>query len=329
MVISKKCLPKHVKGKKTGILKHTIKIGTRDSRLALWQAENVQQLLADQGIKSELIPVKSEGDLDLVTPLYAMGVEGVFTKTLDAYLLSGRIDIAVHSMKDVPTQLAQGIAPAAVLKRASVQDIFIPNPNKPDVLTINETNKTLSFQIATGSVRRKAQWRHHFPNTIFENLRGNVQTRLRKLSESQWDGIIMAKAGLERVGLLPENHEAIDWMLPAPAQGAIMVVCREEDKATFAAAQPLKDATTELCTGIERDFLKTLLGGCSTPISALAEVKGNQLIFKGNILSPDGKEKMVINKEMPVSEADNIGIMAARELLANGADEIVKAIKNI
>ena len=309
-------------------MKHTIKIGTRDSPLALWQAEIVQQLLAEQGVASELVPVKSEGDLDLVTPLYAMGVEGVFTKTLDAYLLSGKIDIAVHSMKDVPTQLAQGIVPAAILKRAAVQDIFIPNANKPGISSINKgTDKSHSFLIATGSVRRKAQWRHHFPDTVFENLRGNVQTRLGKLVESRWNGIIMAKAGLERVGLLPAQYEAIDWMLPAPAQGAIMVVCREGDLQTFAAAHPLNDTTTELCTGIERDFLKTLLGGCSTPISALAEVKGNQLVFKGNILSPDGEDKLSIEKEIPVTEAGSFGVSAAKELLAGGADKIIEKIK--
>ncbi|HET8573899.1 MAG TPA: hydroxymethylbilane synthase [Edaphocola sp.] len=310
-------------------MKQIIKIGTRDSRLALWQAENVQQLLAEQGIQSELVPVKSEGDLDLVTPLYAMGVEGVFTKALDAYLLSGKIDIAVHSMKDVPTQLAQGIVPAAVLKRASVQDIFIPNPNKPDVRAVNGTDKTPAFHIATGSVRRKAQWLHHFPGTAFENLRGNVQTRLRKLSESDWDGIIMAKAGLERINLLPAQYEDIRWMLPAPAQGAIMVVCREKDKNTLASACRLNDELTDLCARIERDFLKTLLGGCSTPISALAEVKGDKLFFKGNIVSPNGKEKMDIEKVIPVSEATDTGTLAAKELLKNGADTIVKAIRNI
>lgn len=304
-----------------------IKIGTRDSRLALWQAETVQQLLAGQGVASELVPVKSEGDLDLVTPLYAMGVEGVFTKTLDAYLLSGKIDIAVHSMKDVPTQLAQGIVPAAVLKRAAVQDIFIPHPKRKNIPTINEADESRSFRIATGSVRRKAQWRHHFPETVFENLRGNVQTRLRKLSESDWDGIIMAKAGLERVDLLPSAYETINWMLPAPAQGAIMVVCREEDKQTFASVNPLNDATTELCTGIERDFLKTLLGGCSTPISALAEVKGDKLVFKGNILSPEGEDELQIEKEIPVAEAGSFGQLAAKELLAGGAEKIIEKIK--
>lgn len=308
-------------------MKQKIKIGTRDSRLALWQAETVQQLLADQGVASELVPVKSEGDLDLVTPLYAMGVEGVFTKTLDAYLLSGKIDIAVHSMKDVPTQLAQGIIPAAVLKRAAVQDIFIPHPGRKGPTAINGAGKSPAFQIATGSVRRKAQWRHHFPDTVFENLRGNVQTRLRKLSESQWDGIIMAKAGLERVDLLPAQYETIGWMLPAPAQGAIMVVCREEDRGTYAAAHPLNDRTTELCTGVERDFLKTLLGGCSTPISALAEVEGDKLVFKGNILSPDGEDKMSIEKEIPVAEAGGFGALVARELLNRGADKIIQKIK--
>jgi hydroxymethylbilane synthase len=307
-----------------------IKIGTRDSRLALWQAETVQQLLNRQGIRATLVPVKSEGDLDLVTPLYAMGVEGVFTKTLDAYLLSGKIDIAVHSMKDVPTQLAMGIAQAAVLKRASVQDIFIPHPdNKKEknlIANVNSSKETV-FHIATGSVRRKAQWLHHFPNTSFENLRGNVQTRLRKLAESNWDGIIMAKAGLERMNLLPQTFETIDWMLPAPAQGAILVVCKEDNKLLRKQLAGLNDEETNFAVQLERDFLKALMGGCSTPIGAHASIVNNQVVFQGNIVSPAGKEMMKVEKKSERSLAYDLGSIAAKELLEQGAGSIVEAIR--
>src|SRR5689334_9537650 len=197
-----------------------LRIGTRDSQLAVWQATLVQNLLKDAGVASELVYMKSEGDVDTVTPLYALGVTGVFTKTLDAALLNNRIDIAVHSMKDVPTQLAQGIQQAAVLKRASYKDILVLHPNiserevaftRNDITHVTEGGKTTTFKmslllrehpgkpgepeqivIATGSVRRIAQWKNRFPNDRIENLRGNVNTRLRKLEQSNWHGAIFA-----------------------------------------------------------------------------------------------------------------------------------------
>jgi hydroxymethylbilane synthase len=298
----------------------------------MWQAETVQALLEAQGCKTELVPVKSEGDLDLVTPLYAMGVQGVFTKTLDAYLLSNKIDIAVHSMKDVPTQLAQGIAQAAVLTRASYKDILVTKQHYPLKDNLH-TDEPLQAQhplsvIATGSVRRKAQWLHRYPATRIENLRGNVQTRLQKLQDNEWDGAIFAAAGLERINLRPENAIELDWMLPAPAQGAVMVVCREADTHLLQIAEAFNDADTALCVLAERDFLKTLMGGCSTPISALAEIIDDQLLFKGNILSVDGKDKMEIERSVPLAEAAQIGTLAAQELLLKGAGKIVEAIRN-
>lgn len=295
-----------------------LRIGTRDSELALWQARLVQDLLSNSGVASELVPVKSKGDLDLVTPLYAMGVEGVFTKTLDAYLLSNRIDVIVHSMKDVPTQLAQGIVQAAVLERGTSHDIFIPNKKK----VFNSRPV-----IASGSVRRKAQWLHKYPETQFENLRGNVQTRLKKLEESDWNGIIMAQAGLQRVHLLPDHYEVLDWMLPAPAQGAILVVCRSEDEDTFQKVSPLNNQEAELCTKIERDFLRTLMGGCSTPISAHAQIVHGKISFSGNILSPDGKQKMETKKDAEFADANKLGVLSAKELLEKGADKIVEIIR--
>ncbi|MBL7711873.1 MAG: hydroxymethylbilane synthase [Chitinophagaceae bacterium] len=301
-------------------MQQTIRIGTRDSKLALWQAHTVQQLLEAQGARTELVPVKSEGDLDLVTPLYAMGVQGVFTKTLDAYLLSNKIDIAVHSMKDVPTQLAQGIVQAAVLQRGSYRDILVPHPQKND--------PQATGYIATGSVRRKAQWLNRYPGSRIDNLRGNVQTRLQKLQDSDWDGAIFAAAGLERIGLLPENAIDLDWMLPAPAQGAVMVVCREGAQELQALCHRFHDEETGICVQAERDFLKTLMGGCSTPISALAQIEAGQLVFRGNILSLEGKEKIEIEKQYPLDQIEGIGISLGRELLENGADRIVQTIRN-
>lgn len=317
-------------------MQKVLRIGTRDSQLAVWQATLVQSLLKKEGIVSELVYMKSEGDVDTVTPLYALGITGVFTKTLDAALLNNRIDIAVHSMKDVPVQLAQGIKQAAVLKRASYKDIFVAHPGLPGRSSIlaqasfaHGLDSTFdNATIATGSVRRVAQWLNRFPNHKMESLRGNVNTRLRKLKESTWQGAIFAAAGLERIHLRPENSIDLDWMLPAPAQGAIMVVCREDDNYAFDSCQLFNDDATALCTKIERDFLSGLLGGCSTPISALAEVKDEKVFFKGNVVSPDGKQKAEIEKTTALTNALNMGSDAAKEILLKGGDAIVQKIRN-
>jgi hydroxymethylbilane synthase len=301
-----------------------LRIGTRESELAVWQAALVQQNLAQHGIASELVYIKSEGDIDLVTPLYAIGVQGIFTKTLDAALLSGRIDIVVHSMKDVPTQMAQGIVQAAVLKRASQTDVLVYK-NNPLFLEDEQSVAT----IATSSVRRMAQWLNRYPNHQIENLRGNINTRMQKVRDSNWDGAIFAAAGIERIGLRPANAIDLHWMLPAPAQGAIVVVCREEDTTVLEQCALLNDIDTAVCTKVERDFLRTLMGGCSTPIGALAQIDGEELVFKGNILSPDGKHKATIEKRVNLSAFDsNIGITLAQQILANGGAAIVETIQH-
>lgn len=303
-----------------------VKIGTRDSKLAVWQASKVQQQLATVGIESVLVKVKSEGDLDLVTPLYAMGVEGVFTKTLDAYLLSKKIDIAVHSMKDVPIQLAEGITQAAILPRGNYKDVLMFK-NKERIAPILSLDKTSNHTIATGSVRRKAALLYHFPQLQVAHLRGNVQTRIQKLNQSNWDAAIFAAAGLERVQERTEQTIDIDWMLPAPAQGAIMVVCHKDNKAMIDICQAMNDATTAICTKIERDFLKTLMGGCSTPIGALATIKDNTIYFQGELYDIHGKEKMEISLTTSLTSNSTIGIEAANSLLQQGAERIISKIK--
>ncbi len=313
--------------------KNLLKIGTRDSRLALWQAGTVQALLEKNGYSCVLVPVKSEGDLDLVTPLYAMGVEGVFTKTLDAQLLSGKIDIAVHSMKDVPIQLARGIQQAAVLPRARYQDLFVYQSEDIDQRYFSDNREewaSLKGVVATGSVRRRAQLLHRFPQLRVEELRGNVQTRLQKLQDHNWDAAIFAAAGLDRLGIKPANAVSLEWMLPAPAQGAIMVVCRDDDPEAAQACLALNEEHTALCTRIERDFLKSLMGGCSTPISALAEVKETGVVFKGNILSPDGRKKLEIQQTLPLEDPRviHMGTAAAESLWAQGAGQLVTEIRN-
>ncbi len=313
-----------------------IRIGTRESQLAVWQATQVKELLAQHGFAAELVYIKSEGDLDLKTPLYEMGVQGIFTRSLDIALLNNTIDIAVHSMKDVPTQLPKGIIQAAVLPRGPVKDLLVLK-NELSVMSdelgykngswATLINHHSSFIIATSSIRRKAQWLNKFPSSQIHNLRGNVNTRLRKLKEENWDGAIFAAAGLERIGLRPENSIELDWMLPAPAQGAIMVVCREEDSYALDACVHFNDADTAFCTKIERDFLRALLGGCSTPISAYAEMKDDEVHFTGNILSVDGQQKAEFEMTMPVWEASNFGVYAAEQILNNGGQVIADSIK--
>jgi hydroxymethylbilane synthase len=299
------------------------RIGTRESQLAVWQAIQVKELLAQNGFASELVYIKSEGDIDLSTPLYEMGVQGIFTKSLDVALLNNKIDLAVHSMKDVPTQLAQGIIQAAVLKRASYKDLLI---YKNDISFLNDFES--SAVIATSSIRRKAQWLNRFPNHTIENLRGNVNTRLRKVEESYWNGAVFAAAGLERINLRPQNSVELDWMLPAPAQGAIMIVCRDNDQFSFNACHNFNDNNTATCTKAERDFLRKLLGGCSTPISALATIQNEEIHFRGNILSPDGKEKAEVEMTCSNLRAEEFGIKAAEQLLKNGGQSIANKIRN-
>lgn len=313
-------------------MKKVVRIGTRESQLAVWQATLVKEQLAAHHIPSELVYIKSDGDIDLVTPLYALGVQGIFTKALDAALLSNKIDIAVHSMKDVPTQLAKGIVQAAVLKRGSYKDLLVyKDESLIETLKISEPSFTAHnspLNIATSSIRRKAQWLHRYPNCTIENLRGNVNTRLQKLKNSNWHGAIFAAAGLERINLRPENSVELDWMLPAPAQGAIMVVCREDDDYAKQSCALLNDEATATCTKAERDYLKTLMGGCSTPISALAEIKNDMLHFKGNIFSTDGKRKADIAIQFELTKAANAGVHAANEVLKNGGKEIMEEIKS-
>ncbi|MFY7899049.1 MAG: hydroxymethylbilane synthase [Chitinophagaceae bacterium] len=298
-----------------------LKIGTRESQLAVWQATTVKNLLAENGVEAELVYIKSEGDIDLTTPLYEMGVTGVFTRSLDIALLNKSIDIAVHSMKDVPTQLPKGIVQSAVLQRGSHKDIFVFNGTAID--DVDFIHQHTNAIIATSSIRRKAQWLQRFPNDIIENLRGNVNTRLRKVNESNWRGAIFAAAGLERIQLRPENSVDLDWMLPAPAQGAVMVVCRLEDDYCLQACAPLNHATTATCVKIERDFLRTLMGGCSTPISAYASLINETIAFEGNIVSPNGDSIVSIEKNIPLEAAEEAGSILAKELLHNGAQAIV------
>jgi hydroxymethylbilane synthase len=308
-----------------------IRIGTRDSELALWQAHTVEKKLNDLGYKTEIIAVKSQGDIILDKPLYELGITGIFTKTLDIAMINGQVDIAVHSMKDVPTALPIGIVQAAVLERANTLDILV---HKGNLDFLNE-----SGTIATGSLRRQAQWWNKYPNHTVVDLRGNVNTRIQKLQDSNWNGAVFAAAGLERINLTPSRSPKergagtsleyinLDWMIPAPAQGAMVVVAMANDEFSRQAVAELNDIDTEVCTHIERQFLKTLEGGCTAPIGALAVFVEDNILFKGVLFSIDGKQKIEVEKIIPMQEWKKLGFYMAKEILDNGGTQLMEAIK--
>ena len=298
-----------------------IKIGTRKSKLALWQANHVAEKLQAEGYNTELVHILSEGDKVMDTPLPLMGGKGVFTKALDDALLNGEIDIAVHSFKDIPTELPDGIALGAILERENPADVIVCR-NGIDFL-----NKETAI-IATSSNRRKSQWLQRYPNHQIVDIRGNVDTRIQKLKNSNWDAGIFAAAGLIRLELEDEIAQSLDWMLHAPAQGAIAVVYPEGDEAIFTALQYLHHLETAACTLAERDFLNELSGGCSAPVGAKVHIEEGEMHFHGIVMDTKGKEKIEIELSKSLEEAKGIGREAAQLALAQGADELITASKN-
>lgn len=299
-----------------------IRIGTRDSQLATWQAKHVAEKLEEIGFKTELIFVKSDGDLDLTTPLTEMGGKGVFTKALDDAQLSGEIDVAVHSFKDLPTENPLPLKVAAVLEREDPRDSLVA-PKGTDFLD----DESFSAIIATSSNRRKAQWLHRYPNHQITNIRGNVNTRLRKVSDNGWDGAIFAAAGLKRINLDAHIAEYLDWMIPAPAQGAVAVMVRENDREIEEIIAQLNHKETELCTGIERELLNEMEAGCSAPVGAYAWIDGDSIHLHAVALKIDGTLLYDIEISSTLEDGAGLGRKAARQLLVQGADKIVEEMK--
>ncbi|HEX9981491.1 MAG TPA: hydroxymethylbilane synthase [Flavobacterium sp.] len=297
----------------------TIRIGTRDSELALWQAHTVEHKLNALGCKTEIIPLKSAGDIILDKPLYEFGITGIFTKTLDVAMITGQVDIAVHSMKDVPTSLPKGIIQGAVLERENPLDILVYK---------GHIEYTDAMTIATGSLRRQAQWLHRYPHHTVVDLRGNINTRLKKLAENNWNGAVFATAGLDRINIKPEKHIDLDWMIPAPAQGAMVVAVMENDDYSRQAVAKLNHFESEICTHIERQFLKKLEGGCTAPIGAWARIIDNEIRFDGALFSINGKEKIHIEKTVETLHYKNFGAECAIEILKNGGDAVMQKIKS-
>ncbi|WP_094745818.1 hydroxymethylbilane synthase [Vaginella massiliensis] len=298
-----------------------IRIGTRQSPLALWQANKVSDLLTQKGCETEIVPISSEGDLNLKQPIYSLGFTGVFTKSLDIALLNDKIDIAVHSLKDVPTVLPEGLVLAAYPERANAADILVYKSEK----IFEKEVRT----IATGSLRRRAFWLNQYPNDQLVDLRGNVQLRLQKLLDNDWDGAIFALAGLDRAEILEEltakklHYKVIDWMISAPSQGILGVVTRENYE-----LPNINNTECELKATVERQFLNILEGGCTAPIGALVSTVGEeQYHFHGAILSLDGQQKLEVEEHFTKQDFQNFGRKMAEKCKILGAEKMIEQIK--
>ena len=341
--------------------KKPLRIGTRDSVLATWQARYVSDVLKEAGYPTELIYIKTEGDRVLDTPLPLMGGKGVFTKALDDALMDGTVDIAVHSLKDIPTRQPQDLIIAAVTKREDTRDVLVTRKSAlrerssahdgreiVDSDTKNTGNdagkkrydammtqggattdlKGSNAVIASSSNRRIGQWLAHYPEHRMVDIRGNIQTRLQKLVKSNWDGAIFAAAGLRRLGLEHHIDHVLDWMLPAPGQGAMGVMIREDDPYAKEAVRNVHDEHSALCTQIERDVLHTLEGGCSAPVGALAKIGGDDVQLYVNAVYPDGRGMIAFEMTSHRDEAADLGKRAASEALKRGADLLIRDINN-
>lgn len=300
-----------------------LRIGTRASELAQWQANQVlialQSQLSSLGLEANLhlVPIASEGDQDSSSALHSFASPGVFTKALDQALLENKIDIAVHSLKDLPTILLPGISLACVLPRDTYSDVLVYN-HKPKLKP--KSKEAQDFHVATGSIRRQSQWRHRYPSHQISNLRGNVQTRLQQLYSGVWDGIILSKAGIDRLGIQGLNMEVLDWMTPAPAQGVIAVTTRSSEPALWIAEllQSLHHAPTAYAVQQERDFLQALGSGCSLPLGAVAELEHGTWQFRATVVV----DAMLINVRKAGEE--NLGLAAAKDLLQAFPDLVSK-----
>ena len=299
-----------------------LKIGTRGSPLALWQAGHVRALLmAAHGLSEseiELAVITTSGDR-ITAPLRDFGGKGLFTKEIDEALLSGAVDLAVHSMKDLPAVLPDGIIVAAVLPRADVRDAFI-STKAPSLAELPARSV-----VGTSSLRRAAQVRRLRPDLEVIDFRGNVETRLRKLNEGLADATLLALAGLTRLGLASHATSILSTedVLPAVAQGAIGVAARDDDHETRALLAKLNDAQSATSVACERAFLASLDGSCKTPIAGLAEINSGVLRFRGLILAPDGTESHAIEVNGEAGHARSIGTDAGEELLTRAGLEFL------
>lgn len=302
-----------------------LRIATRKSPLALWQAEEVSARLRalHPGLSVELIKLSTQGDKILDSPLSKVGGKGLFTKELEQSLFSGEADIAVHSMKDVPVELPAELEVAVIMERANPFDAFVSNRfNRFEELAV-----AADAHVGTSSLRRQAQLLARFPELKISSLRGNVGTRLQKLDQGGYDAIILASAGLERLGLGARIRDRIpaEICLPAIGQGAIGIESRRNDMAVAALIQPLNHVPTAICVEAERALNRRLHGGCQVPVAGFAELRDNRLRLRGRVIDPSGKRLIESEHQGPPQDAETIGFTVAEALLQQGAAEILAA----
>ena len=298
----------------------SIRIGTRNSPLAMWQAREVAKKISSSNVKTEIVPIISSGDKNLTQPLYTLGITGIFTKDLDIALLNDEIDIAVHSLKDVPTELPYGVKLISFLERDFSQDVLVRNSKSKNL-------ELKDLKIATSSLRRRSFWLKEFPDTEFTDIRGNVQTRLRKLEEGVADATLFSLAGLKRMNL-ELDYEFLPFLLSAPSQG-VVAICGHEDKVEInRILAEISHSKTQKCVEIERNFLKTLEGGCTAPIGAFAEINdNNEVRFLGRITSLDGENTIETDEIFQYNSDENFGEILAKKVLKNGGKELMSIIK--
>lgn len=298
-----------------------LRIGTRRSPLALWQAHHVTALLraAHPGLAVELIEIETAGDQVQTVPLTQLGGDGAFTKAIQHALLERRVDVAVHSLKDLPTFAVAGLVLAAVPERGPTGDALVSVKHRSFAAL------PAGAVVATSSLRRKAQLLHRRPDLQLVDIRGNVETRLRKLVEQSLDATVLAEAGLVRLGLAERITEVLDpaWMLPAVGQGALGLECRADDPHALAALAPLDHPPTHAAVRAERALLRGLGGGCHVPIAARTERAGTALTLHGRVLAPDGSRCLDRSRTGPADEAERLGQAVAAELWAAGADALL------
>jgi hydroxymethylbilane synthase len=304
-------------------MKNPLVIGSRGSKLALWQAKSIQELISrlHPKIAVEIEIIKTTGDVK-TEPLSVIGGKGVFTKELEDALLDGRIDLAVHSLKDLPTNLPDTLTIAVICEREDARDALIL---KSEQTLRSVTDLPPGAVVGTSSQRRLAQLKYLRPDIVSKELRGNVDTRLRKLDEGNYDALLLAAAGLRRLGLANRISALIDTeeMLPAVGQGALAIETRANDLATIEMIRSLNHGPTELSCTTERAFLRALGGGCQLPIAGYAVVAGEELLLQGLIGDPAGKEVVRGKLTGPKTAAEELGSRLARELLQRGGDRLL------
>jgi hydroxymethylbilane synthase len=299
-----------------------IRLGTRASLLARWQAEWVAARLREFGVEVELVPVTTSGDQQQ-TPIGAIGGTGVFTKEIQRELVEGRIDLAVHSLKDLPTEPAPGLLLAAVPERAPAGDVLV-SAKYPSLDQLPP-----GAVVGTGSLRRRAQLLHVRPDLRMEDIRGNVDTRLRKVGQGDYDAIILAEAGLRRLGMDDRISQILPLatVLPAVGQGALGLETRSDDQAARRAVAPLDHAATHQAVLAERAMLDALQGGCLAPIAAYARIEGDRLRLAGRVFAVDGARMVEADEVAPAADAAQLGRRVAEALLAQGAAELIAAAR--